>query len=258
MPSPFLIVYLVGSTSDKLTFLKSCNGIQDKLSINKDGYGPDYFGTVLHKGIKFYVAHNLSIKQEAYAKYPSHSKDVWKTIDINDIEDRACLTNFHPIAIISASTVLYLNASCDSIKTFEALKNVEICTSYYYQSEDFADALNFLENIAPPASSDKLYDIKQNIFLSAQAFDNNSLPSLLPKEVTSIISNIYANLANRSILMFKPQHFATPPALSAVEKKIAWEAMIKEKRKLSLEEEPKVLLVKEEPSKEETSSCSMQ
>ncbi len=58
--------------------------------------------------------------------------------------------------------------------------------------------------------------------------------------------------------MFKPQHFATPPALSTVEKKIAWEAMIKEKRKLSLEEEPKVLLVKEEPSKEETSSCSMQ
>lgn len=248
-----LIVYLIGNTSDKLAFLKTFDEIEQKFSMRNE-IQMENVCMVFHKNINFHIVHNLFLTKVGYLKYSTNS-NIWQTMNIDDVEDRACDENFYTICIGNASSLLYLNATFDNIKKFEALKNKEFCTSYNYKSEDFADSLNFLENIAPVSGSvDELHDVKQSLFFCAQAGDSNSLPGILPNEVAHIISNIYATLSNRSILMFKPQCHETPPAQLVLNEKI--ERVTKQQK---IWEESRVQRrIEQKPVDEQGSLCSIQ
>jgi hypothetical protein len=226
-------VYLVGNTSDKIAFLKSCGEVNQGHSIHGDGWGErNCFATAHYKGIAFKIIHNLLIKNEAYSEKYVGIRQLWQNMDIEDVEDRALSNNYFPEGTINfaVDSLLYLNASQEDKKKHEAMKNCETCTSYDYKSEDFPDALNCLENIAP-ASADKLYNGKQYTFLGAQAMDDKSLPGILPKEVAYTISHLYATLSNRTILLFKPQPMEIPPAQLVLDNKI--ERKKKEESKIS-------------------------
>lgn len=106
--------------------------------------------------------------------------------------------------IADADALIYLNADHETKKQFEKYRNSQ-CPAYDYKSTAFRYALGCIDNIATrKIDADQHFDMKSSLYLSGSKEDKNSLLAILPHEVNTYISVLYAMNCNRYIQRYIP------------------------------------------------------
>lgn len=210
-----LNIYLVGSPQDKLAFLKKCGGSFYIHPIRDSSWGLS--GSLNHKDVTFVITHYLNLNDDVdHMNYST-----WL-----DVEPHNCRQNRLEAAYIkkegghrgleNADAIIYLNATPEQKKYFHQTISFTQTVQIDYVSDDFADALNCLENIhAPDCNEINDYNKKLSLTLKANEKDADSCFALLPKEVVHQICQVYSEI-NKGILFFKPQQNEVPTALLTV------------------------------------------
>jgi len=177
-PQLMLTVVLIGSIEDKRSFLKACN-VDEQLSLKPsisewNNQASLFFIEFFHGDIRFNISNKV-------------------TYDY---------LNYEAVADASVDALIYVNATLEQKRVYESIRDPEQCVAIDYQSQDFKDALNCLHNIPFPVGHDKFYNKKLMSVLNANAWDETSWLSLLPKEIVGVICEVYSRSCNKNILFF--------------------------------------------------------